>query len=118
MKDNMKIKRVALANERIDIKENFVDNIKSSIKNEEVFSRDEESGTTEKRRRKTGSRSRGMRFGNKKPTKMTMKCSYCPKMFAIRNPLYAHEHMHLNIRPYRCSFCSKTFTHQSNLNCI
>ena len=54
----------------------------------------------------------------KNESNKTFACSMqmCTKMFRSRKHLFEHEHTHINIKPYSCSFCSKTATSQGNLN--
>lgn len=48
-----------------------------------------------------------------KAAKSKFPCSHCPKTYSQKYQLNAHEHGHLGITPYSCSFCDKSMTHES-----
>jgi hypothetical protein len=44
------------------------------------------------------------------------KCSYagCPKVYKSRENMTLHfKNIHLGLKPYRCRFCSNTFSHRN-----
>ena len=54
-------------------------------------------------------------FPNKKERK-TFKCEVtgCEKIYKSKENLNLHiKNIHLNLKPYRCRFCSSTFSHRN-----
>lgn len=49
--------------------------------------------------------------------KMVFKCTYhnCNKLLETSWNMLDHARMHKGIKPYKCAYCSKTFTQKGNM---
>ena len=45
------------------------------------------------------------------------KCSYCPKTFEKEQNVPVHERMHTGEKPYKCNLCPKAFSQKMHLSC-
>lgn len=43
-------------------------------------------------------------------------CSYCGKEFLIKHQFIGHMNMHMNLRPFTCKLCLKSFAYGTSLS--
>ena len=55
-------------------------------------------------------------FGSKPPPKTIFQCNICGKEYNLRGHLKDHIHVHLGVKPHKCSVCRRGFAWMHNLD--